>query len=116
MCHVLIIEDEVLVAMLIEDTLADAGATSFDIAATENEAVNAAMLRPPAFITVDMSLKLGHGDRALNRIRAELGQVPAVVMTGDLEPTRPDGDPCRVLRKPFRVDELAQAFERADLI
>ena len=52
MCHVLIIEDEVLVAMLIEDTLADVGATSFDIAATENEAVNAAILRPPAFITV----------------------------------------------------------------
>ena len=47
MCHVLIIEDEPLVALTIQDMLEDEGATSFDIAATQADAVAAALHHRP---------------------------------------------------------------------
>lgn len=47
MCHVLIIEDEPLVAMDLQMTLEEQGAKSFDIAATEAEAVALARAHPP---------------------------------------------------------------------
>lgn len=45
MCHVLIIEDEPMIAIDLEIVLAKEGATSFDIASTEAEAVAAARAR-----------------------------------------------------------------------
>jgi CheY-like chemotaxis protein len=48
MCHVLIIEDEALVALHLETILADYGATSFSFAETEAEAVRQARRRLPA--------------------------------------------------------------------
>ena len=110
MCHVLIIEDEVLVAMLIEDVLADVGATSFDVAATEEEAVACARLNVPAFITADLTLREGRGTGAVNRIRAELGPVPTVVISGDLDPERPDPPSCPTMSKPFDVQQLEATF------
>ena len=47
MCHVLIIEDEPLVAMAIQDILALQGATSFEIVDTEEAAVSAAAATEP---------------------------------------------------------------------
>lgn len=39
MCHLLIIEDEPFVAMTIQDLLENEGATSFDIAMMDKEAI-----------------------------------------------------------------------------
>lgn len=111
MCHVLIIEDEALVAMLIEDTLGDAGATSFDFAATEDEAVALARVRRPAFITADVTLRIGFGPRAVNRIRSEIGPVAAVVISGDVCPKGPEPPTCPVLTKPFSPEALRATFE-----
>jgi CheY-like chemotaxis protein len=55
MCHVLIIEDEPLIAMTIQDSLQDEGATSFDIAVTEDDAVQPATTRRPYLMTSDVS-------------------------------------------------------------
>ena len=43
MCHVLIIEDEPLVAMLLRELLEDEGATSFSFADTQDSALAAAI-------------------------------------------------------------------------
>ena len=110
MCHVLVIEDEALVAMMIEDCLRNAGATSFDFAATEDEAVELALLSPPGFITADVTLARGKGPSAVNRIRARLGPVPAVVISGDLHPQCPEPPPCRVLKKPFLDEQITTIF------
>ena len=110
MCHVLIIEDEALVAMLIEDTLEAAGATSFDFASTEDEAVALARANPPSFITADVTLRCGRGPQAVNRIRSELGPVATVVISGNVHPETPDPPPCPVLAKPFSPDQLTATF------
>jgi CheY-like chemotaxis protein len=47
MCRVLIIEDEPLIAMDLQAMLEAEGATSFDIAMTEAEAVDAARAQAP---------------------------------------------------------------------
>lgn len=110
MCHVLIIEDELLVAMLIEDSLADAGATSLAFAATEAQAVEEARKRAPDFVTADSTSKAGRGHSAVDAIRAECGPVPVVVISGDLTCERPGAPSCLVLAKPFRVKELQDCF------
>jgi CheY-like chemotaxis protein len=70
-CHVLIIEDEPLIAMLLHDVLEDAGATSFSYADTQDEAVASARDRPPAMITSDVKLLRGTGPRAVALIHAQ---------------------------------------------
>jgi CheY-like chemotaxis protein len=54
--HALIIEDEPLIAMLIEDCLRLLGYDSIQFAATEAEAVAAASMRCPDLITSDVRL------------------------------------------------------------
>jgi CheY-like chemotaxis protein len=61
MCHVLIIEDEPLVAMDLENVLIEAGATSFAFASTEAEAVEQACARLPRVMTSDVRLTSGTG-------------------------------------------------------
>ena len=68
MCHVLIIEDEPLVAMDVEALLfADNGATSFAFAETERGAVAAALVQRPEFIISDVSLTQGTGPAQFSR-------------------------------------------------
>jgi CheY-like chemotaxis protein len=63
--HALIIEDEPLIAMLIEDILRTCGYSSFAFAATVDDAVAAATSRCPDLITSDVELKPGNGIDAI---------------------------------------------------
>ena len=56
MCHVLVIEDEPLVAEIICDFLTCEGASSFDVAESEAEAVRMADARLPTVITSDVRI------------------------------------------------------------
>jgi CheY-like chemotaxis protein len=112
MCHVLIIEDEPLIAMTIQDLLEDEGATSFDIAVTEAEAVQAAMVRSPDLITSDVKLLEGTGPAAVQKIYRRLGQVPVIFISSTPEECRPCNPPGIILSKPFRQAALASAFHR----
>ena len=67
MCHVLVIEDEPMIAMLIQDVLEEAGATSFAFAATEHDAVALAAAQAPAVIASDVHLLEGTGPAAVQR-------------------------------------------------
>jgi CheY-like chemotaxis protein len=73
MCHVLIIEDEPLIALTIQDLLEDEGAASFEIAATEAQAVAAARDHRPNLITSDVKLIEGAGSAAVAAIHKRLG-------------------------------------------
>lgn len=110
--HALIIEDEPIIAMLIEDILLDAGAASIMIVATESGAVDAARERRPDFITSDVHLLLGTGPAAVQTIYQEHGMIPTVFITalpGACEPCEP---PAIVMGKPFRSDRIAAHFIR----
>ena len=76
MCHVLIIEDEPLVAMSIQDILTSEGATSFDIVDTEDDAVAAAAAHEPDIITSDVKLLKGTGPAAVSKTHERMGSIP----------------------------------------
>ncbi len=79
--HALIIEDELLIALTIEEILGDCGFTSFDVASSTEEAIKAARLRCPALITADVELRPGSGIDAVNAICSG-PPIPVIFITG----------------------------------
>ncbi len=110
MCHVLIIEDEALIAMQLELMLAAEGATSFSFAVTEGEAILEAQQRRPEFITADVHLLVGTGPRAVAEISRQLGHIPTIFITGTPEDCVPCEAPNRVHEKPILEHEVIASF------
>lgn len=112
MCHVLIIEDEALIALDLESLLEREGATSFSFAVSEIEAVAAAYEHRPDIITSDVTLLEGTGPAAVAAIRSAMGSIPVVYISG----TAPDcceGDPLtRIMGKPLDRPAVAAAFRQ----
>lgn len=113
MCHVLVIEDEWMIADLICDHLVPAGATSFDIAVTEREAIELAALHPPAVITSDVRLIEGTGPHAVEQIHSKLGHIPTIFITGTPAECEPCEHAVAILPKPFAGPALTEAFATA---
>lgn len=111
--HVLIIEDEPLIAMSIQDALELAGATSFHIVENEADAVMSARDHRPGFITSDVQLKQGTGPAAVRTIRHELGDIPVLFVTATPEKCMPCDPPGSIIAKPFANDDLERAFREA---
>jgi CheY-like chemotaxis protein len=112
MCHVLSIEDEPFVAMVIEDILAREGATSFEIASTEEAAVAAAVAHEPQIITSDVKLLEGSGPAAVAQIHERVGPIPVVFITGTPEACEPCNPPGMVVTKPFTEQAVVAAYHR----
>ena len=112
MCHVLIIEDEPFIAIGIQMMLEDEGATSFDIAVTEAEAIAAALAHPPELITSDVKLIEGTGPLAVAEIHRRLGRVPVIYISGTPDQCEPCDPAGIVLCKPVRETTLKEAFRR----
>ena len=110
MCHVLIIEDDLLIALHLQTLLEENGATSVDIADTETKAIEAAAANPPAVITSDVSLASGSGPAAVQAICEEHGVIPVIFVTGRPETCPPCGPQARLLEKPVDEVALARAF------
>ena len=110
MCHVLIIEDEPMIAIDLETVLAREGATSFDIVSTEAEAVAAARVRKPDLITSDVKLIQGTGPRAVEQIRNEVGDVPVIFITGTPDDCKPCAPPGIIIAKPYAAARVRSAF------
>lgn len=108
-CHVLIIEDETLIALDIEDILSRLGATSFDLVDTEQAAIDAAESHRPDFITADAMLRVGFGYAAVDVIVKRHGPIPTVFITATPE-TCLVSDLVKVLGKPLNELALAKAF------
>lgn len=110
MCHVLIIEDEPLVAMDLQDMLGRIGATSFAFAETEDEAIFAARERLPDVITSDVILREGTGPHAVRCIQNEFGPLPVIFITATPGSCAPCPPPACILCKPIVTTTLTHAF------
>ena len=110
MCHILIIEDDALLALDIEASLSLHGATSFSFASTEAQAVDSAIQQRPALITADVRLRQGTGPAAVAKITDGLGLIPTIFITGTPEECSPCPPPHRVFEKPMDNLSLARAF------
>lgn len=108
----LIIEDETLIAFLLEETLESMGYTELKVAATQAEAVRLAREFPPALVTTDVRLLAGCGIDAALAICAER-PVPVVFVTGNATRVRRRILEPVIVEKPFSPEALAPAIERA---
>lgn len=106
--HALIIEDQHLVASLIEEGLRELGYTSFHIASREHDAIAAAEEQCPDLITADNRLTDGSGIRAVQEI-CELRTIPVVFIAGDETEIRKLIPEAVVLPKPFLGNQLKEA-------
>jgi CheY-like chemotaxis protein len=109
--HVLIIEDDYLIAAELEMVLADLGCGSVAYAATEPEAIEAARDRRPSLVLADVRLRVGNGRNAVRAIVGETN-IPAVFVTateGDID----DVNPALIVRKPFTPPDVRRALAAA---
>ena len=110
--HALIIEDQFLVAALIEDVLRGLGYTSFDVVDREEDAVRAARARCPDLVTADHRLTSGSGVEAVRAICATRA-IPAVFIStyrAEILALLPDAI---VITKPFGERMLSEAVAAA---
>ena len=112
MGHVLIIEDDLLLAALVQDVLEEEGVASIDVAMSECEAIQAGVATPPSLIVSDVRLRSGTGPSAVAAIREMVGPVPVLFTTGAQESSIPIVSPMAVLQKPFSCSQLAKAYHQ----
>lgn len=105
--HVLIIEDEPVIALAIEDVLRDCGCSSFDVAVSVDDAVAAAGRRCPDLITSDVRLAPGCGIDAVEAICRDK-PIPVIFITGTPAEVRLRRPGDRILDKPFTAAGLAE--------
>jgi CheY-like chemotaxis protein len=109
--HVLIIEDEMLIAMDLEHLLEGLGFDSFDIADSPTQAFAHAMAHRPDLITADVQIIDGTGIEATRAIVASLGPIPVIFVTGNLDMLR-DLDAPAVVEKPINAGAFATVCQR----
>jgi DNA-binding response OmpR family regulator len=110
--HALIIEDESLIAFSIEEALRDCGFTSFDVAVSAEEAIEAAACRCPDLITADVELRPGCGIGAVQSICSEL-PIPVLFITGRPIEVRSRMPQHALIEKPFNPDHIMAAIKLA---
>ena len=81
--HALIIEDEIIIALEVEDLLSDLGFATFDVADSPEQAVAAALAHRPDLVTADYRIIGGTGVDAVDQIVNAIGPVPVVYVTGN---------------------------------
>jgi len=106
---VLIVEDEALVAMLIEDVLADLGHQVVGVGGRLEQAMKLAEEAPVDFAIVDLNLN-GMRTYGIAEVLRRRG-VPFIFATGyGAEGVEPEWWGVRVLPKPFEPHQLAAAI------
>lgn len=110
--HALIIEQDAWVVLMIEDALTELGYTSFDIAATEAEALAMTAKRCPDLITSDVRLGASCGIETVRSICSDR-YIPVVFVTSTGWEVRKRSEELAVVQKPFRPDDLKSAIARA---
>lgn len=110
--RVLLVEDEVLIAMLLIQVLEEMG---HDVCATESTecgAVATAARCRPDMIVADARLREGSGVSAMAKILLT-GHVPHVFVSGDVSGVRALRPDAVVIQKPFFASDLARAMQLA---
>jgi CheY-like chemotaxis protein len=109
-CHILIIEDEPILALDLQDLFEAEGATSIAFAVSEADAVASAMAQRPALISSDVKLVSGTGPGAIATIHDRLGAIPVIFITATPEECHPCDPPGVVLGKPLDRRAIRHAF------
>jgi CheY-like chemotaxis protein len=109
--HVLIIEDEPVIALELEALLSDMGFSTFDVADSPEDALACARVTRPDLITADYRITGGTGVTAVEMIAAALGEARVIYVTGNAGQFDP-GDHA-VVDKPILPGALARACEAA---
>ena len=110
--HALIIEDFPVIAMSIQDELADMGFSSA-IAATEAEAIALAEERCPDLIIADLRLAQGSGIDAVRRICRDR-PIAVIFMSGDSDELGGEATgEAGFLTKPFTSNALRSSIDTA---
>jgi two-component system, response regulator PdtaR len=114
----LIVEDEILIALGLQDAMSAMGFDHCDLAPSDRRARSLAMSGPPDIALVDVSLEGGREGIEAARWLREVCQVPVVFVTGYTDPDTMDrihqqvpGAP--VISKPDYRGGLADAVDAA---
>ena len=115
--RILIVEDDLLIALDIEMTLEEAGHHVVATATTARGAVDAAAEHTPDLVLMDLRLADGSwGGDAAREIRDRL-QTAIVFLSGNLDPATRERllplDPVAMLSKPFLPGQLLKAVAAA---
>lgn len=110
--HVLVVEDDGLIAMLLAELLTGMGHEVCATAATEAEAVSAAARCRPDLMIVDAGLGHGSGVAAVEQI-LRAGPIAHMFISGDAGRVKTRKPDAVVVRKPFRQAELVRAIDIA---
>lgn len=112
MRHALVIEDNHLVAMMIEEELVEHGYDSVEIATSQEQAIVMATARCPNLITVDDKLDSDSGVEAIREICRQLA-LPVVFLTADPKSIKLSLPNAIIVSKPFARGQLTAAIEAA---
>ncbi len=113
---VMIIEDEAIIAMDIENIVADMGHRVTGVARTRDEAVKLGRADVPDLILADIQLAdNSSGIDAVNDLLAELGQRPVIFITAFPERllTGDKPEPAFLISKPYTEDQVISAVSQA---
>jgi DNA-binding response OmpR family regulator len=110
--RVLVVEDEMLIGMLLADTLGAMGYEVCAVEATETGAIAAAARCNPDLMIIDVKLRDGSGLSAVEEI-LRAGWVPYVFISGETSTIQALRPGAIVIQKPFRDIDLDRAIQRA---
>ena len=110
--HALIIEQDMWIILMIEDSLRLLGYTSFDFADSPQEAVAAVSRRCPDLITAGVHLGTGTGPEAVREICSEMA-TPVVFVTATPWEVRAIDPQAIIVAKPFCQGALHEGVLRA---
>lgn len=112
MCHVLVIENDFLLADHMTQVIETAGGDTFDQATGEAEAMASAARRRPDMIVSEVRLAQGNGPATVAAILHAHGAIPVMFVTATPEACAPASASVAVLTKPVTDEDLAATFRQ----
>jgi CheY-like chemotaxis protein len=112
--HVLIVEDEPLLAAALEQTLRDEGATSVEVCSSTAAALTALNRKPPEVLILDVNLADRNDGWAIAELVVELNPRHPRIVFSTGSPERIPAEIAElgaVLAKPYAPEELVRALE-----
>lgn len=112
MKYALVVEDNQLVAMMVEEELIDHGYATIDVATSQEQAIEYARIRCPDLITVDDKLDSGTGVETIMEICRDQA-IPVVFITAAPDAVKAVFPEAIIIPKPFSRPQIAAAIEAA---
>lgn len=112
MAHALIIEDELLLAFSVQEALGELGYSTFAIATSMVQAIEAAEKQCPDLIVADHRITDGTGTEAVQAICSSKA-IPVVFVTGSAPEVRAHLPEALIVPKPFAPSDLETAVSAA---